>query len=85
MIAWRDYLTMLCEDGVELARSEDESLDADGHRIENLTLVRYLDGRLLFQELPPIEDTDEPVRPYLQRQIMNTLRLPPERYAFGRL
>ena len=85
MIVWRNYLARLSDDGVELLASESDGLDEDGSPVVSHSLVRRYNQRLLYFDIPHIEDLDDPVSPYLQRQIMNTLRLPPERYAFGRL
>lgn len=85
MITWGDYLGLLTADGVEVGRSELEAIGEDGRRVTATTLVRWVDGRLYYHEVPEITDAGETVPRYVQRQVMNRLRLPPERYAFGRL
>lgn len=81
---WRDYLRKLSEDGVQLGWSDEEAVTDEGEVVRTWTLSRWTDdGQLLWLALDREPQDDELVPPRLQRQIMNVLRLPMEKYYRG--
>lgn len=79
MLLWGRFLKILREDGVDLGESEKVALTEHGERITAKMLIRRVDDKMLWIEVDFQSPTDRfPKRTI--RQVMNRLRLPPEKY-----